>query len=531
MRKVILTAIFSIFVTAVSVSAQTSWLDRPIRNWNNSSTVPRAPRGEMNDARCRDIIRTPESVADRALTRVGWSLYGASQTYGNITVINALSGFDGMCRPTGYNTFVFSGSRFIGKLSPENMDSRTDGSLTHADLWNAKGLSAEFNRYTSNDALCCPSQKSSVVYEISATTVKPTNVTTEKICNIATEPEPEETAVTGTVTYRNRSALPRNAVITVKLVDVSRADAAGKVIAEQKIDSDGKQVPFAFSLGYKPDQINSRNRYNVQAEIRGGNGRLLYITDTAHPVLTQGNPSNVEIVVAQVRGGGQNPGNNDRSIRGTVAYRERIALAPNSDLTVELIRIDANGVEQDVVAQTTFSTGTRQVPITFELPYAQSSIENNADYAVRAEIKTGDEVQFNSAEPQKIVLRRNGNTNNVELMLVKAETGITGKSISLSKFGTGSLAIEGRSSELLINGSVEVKTDGAGSVKVSGLFKSFTFEGMVTEFDEDSIIIKVKNSGDADASGTIEIRYSGRNLRSISSTDLTLDSQKATLRF
>ncbi len=527
MRKIIIAAVFSIFIGAVSVSAQTSWLDRPIRNWNTSTTVPRAPRGTM-DAQCRAQIRTPESLADRALTRAGWSLFGASQTYGSMTVINAMSDADGMCRPTGFNTFVFNGSRFLGTLSPTNMDSRTDGSLIQATLWSGDNLSAQFNRYTSNDALCCPSQQSTVTYKLSSTGIEASNVRTEKTCTTPSEPE-QENVVTGTVTYTNRSALPRNAIITVQLLDVSRADAMGEVVAEQKIEADGKQVPIAFSLQYKPNQVKRRNRYTVRAEIKNGNGRLLYTSTTAYPVITDGNPSNVEIVVERVRGG-QNQGNNDRSVRGTVTYRERIALAPNSDLTVELVQIDANGVEEDVIAQTTFSTGTRQVPITFELPYAQSSVDNNANYALRAEIKTGNEVQFNTAEPQKIDLRR-GNTNNVEIVLAKAETGITGKTASLSKFGTGTLAIEGHSSEFLIRGNVDVKTDGSGSVTVSGLGKSFTFDGIVTQFDNEMIKIAVKNSGEADASGTIEVRYSGRSLRSISSTDLVLDSQKASIRF
>ncbi len=530
MKKVILAAIFSIFVGAVSVSAQTSWLDRPIRNWNNSSAVPRAPRGGSIDAQCRETIRTPESLADRALTRSGWSLFGASQNYGSITVINAMSGADGMCRPTGFNTFVFSGSRFLGTISPTNMDSRTDGSLIQATLWSGDNLVAEFNRYTSNDALCCPSQQSTVMYKVSSTGIEATTVNTEKTCGlITTEPSEPQNAVTGTVTYTNRSALPRNAVITVQLLDSSRADAKAEVVAEQKIEADGKQVPFEFSLEYKPNQIRRRNRYTVRADIHNANGRLMYNSTTAYPVITDGNPSNVEIVVERVRGN-QNPGNNNRSISGTVAYRERIALAPNSELTVELIQIDANGAEEDVIAQTTFSTGTRQVPITFELPYAQSSIENDANYAIRAELKSGNQLQFNTVEPQKIELRR-GNTNNVQIMLVKAEMGITGKTASLAKFGTGTLAIEGRSSEFLIRGNIEVKTDGSGDVTVSGLGKSFTFSGIVTQFDNDVIKINVKNSGEADASGTIEVRYSGRSLRSITSTDLVLDSQKATIRF
>ena len=41
--------------------------------------------------------------------------------------------------------------------------------------------------------------------------------------------------VTGSVTYRERIALPPSAVVTVKLLDVSRADAPAELIAEQVI--------------------------------------------------------------------------------------------------------------------------------------------------------------------------------------------------------------------------------------------------------------------------------------------------------
>jgi len=46
--------------------------------------------------------------------------------------------------------------------------------------------------------------------------------------------------VTGTVTYRERIALPPTAVITGQLVDVSRADAPAVVIGEQVIHSSGQ---------------------------------------------------------------------------------------------------------------------------------------------------------------------------------------------------------------------------------------------------------------------------------------------------
>ena len=529
MKNTIFITLF-ILLGTFAAAAQVSWLDRPLRDWNTSTAVPRAPRGAAIDSRCRSQIRTPESLADRALTRAGWSLFGAAQTYGSITVINAMSGVDGMCRPSGYNAFVFSGSRFVGTLSPENMTSREDGSLITATLWNAESISAEFNRYTSRDPLCCPSQKSSVTYTITNNKLKASEVNTEKICS-PNQPTPEtgnETVVTGTVTYRDRSALPRNSVVTVRLIDTSRADDTANVIAEQTIDPDGKEVPFAFALGYKPDQINRRNRYSVRAEIKNRNGRVMYTNDTAVPVLTYGNPSsNIEVVVT--RAGRQNQGTTDRSIRGTVTYRERIALQSDSDLTVELVQLDAQGNEEDVVAQTTFSTGTRQVPISFELPYAQSSIETNGNYAVRASISHSGETLFETAEPQAVNLGRA--SNNVQLVLVKGETGVTGKTASLSRFGTGTFSLEGRSNELLINARAEVETDGSAKVTVSGLLKSFSFEGIVTQFTDDMITVSVKNSGDADASGTIEIRYSGSSLRSITTNDLVLDSQKASIRF
>jgi heat shock protein HslJ len=105
-----------------------------------------------------------------------------------------------------------------------------------------------------------------------------------------------QAAVTGTVTYRERSALPPTATVTVQLLDVSRADAPAAVIAEQVIQADGKQVPFSFSLAYDPAQIDPRHTYSVRATIKDGD-RLLFTSAQAYPVITNGNPTNVEIVV------------------------------------------------------------------------------------------------------------------------------------------------------------------------------------------------------------------------------------------
>ena len=52
----------------------------------------------------------------------------------------------------------------------------------------------------------------------------------------------------GTLTYRQRIAIPPQTEATVRLVDVSRADAPATVIAETRFKTEGRQVPLPFRL-------------------------------------------------------------------------------------------------------------------------------------------------------------------------------------------------------------------------------------------------------------------------------------------
>jgi uncharacterized lipoprotein YbaY/heat shock protein HslJ len=106
-------------------------------------------------------------------------------------------------------------------------------------------------------------------------------------------------AVRGTVTYRERIALPPQAVIEVQLVDVSLADAPATVISSVSINAEGRQVPFAFELPYDPAQIDPRFSYAVQARITV-DGQLRFISTTRNAVITQGNPTELDVVVSPV---------------------------------------------------------------------------------------------------------------------------------------------------------------------------------------------------------------------------------------
>jgi putative lipoprotein len=57
--------------------------------------------------------------------------------------------------------------------------------------------------------------------------------------------------VTGSVSYRERIALPPDAVIQVSLLDVSLMDVAAKLISEQTIKP-RHSVPVPFALEYHP---------------------------------------------------------------------------------------------------------------------------------------------------------------------------------------------------------------------------------------------------------------------------------------
>jgi putative lipoprotein len=106
-------------------------------------------------------------------------------------------------------------------------------------------------------------------------------------------------AVTGTVTCLQRIALPGNAVIEVRLLDVSKADAPATTVAQEIIRPQGKQVPIPFTLKYDSSRINEGARYDVQARILIKD-KLSYINTQAYPVITMGNPNKVEVVVEPV---------------------------------------------------------------------------------------------------------------------------------------------------------------------------------------------------------------------------------------
>jgi putative lipoprotein len=106
------------------------------------------------------------------------------------------------------------------------------------------------------------------------------------------------TTVSGTVTYRQRSALTREAEVYVDLRDAG-APAEVPPLVRSRIPTPG-QVPVAFTLTYDPASLDPSRSYALSARITD-RGELRFVTE--HPVTlpTAGDAPPVEIVVGPVR--------------------------------------------------------------------------------------------------------------------------------------------------------------------------------------------------------------------------------------
>ncbi len=100
----------------------------------------------------------------------------------------------------------------------------------------------------------------------------------------------------GRVYYRERIALPPNAVISVLLEDVARADAPAEVVASKRFGPEGGP-PWRFTLGYDPDQLDPRGRHVVRARIEV-EGRLWFTNTESIPAFD--GEGTVQVLVRRV---------------------------------------------------------------------------------------------------------------------------------------------------------------------------------------------------------------------------------------
>ncbi len=116
-----------------------------------------------------------------------------------------------------------------------------------------------------------------------------------QLLNLPVKLDPRQKRLTGTITYREFSALPPDAIATVELREIVRDGLRPITIARQTITK-APRVPIPFTLEYDPSEVVAGRKYVLNATISAG-GRQLYAMRRDVPVLDGRSSANVQLVV------------------------------------------------------------------------------------------------------------------------------------------------------------------------------------------------------------------------------------------
>lgn len=172
------------------------------------------------------------------------------------------------------------------------------------------------------------------------------------LVNMPLKLDPKQEAITGTITYRERTTLPRDAVATVELREVLRSDLRPVTIARQTI-SPAPRVPIPFSIEYDPTEIDSRRTYVIDANITGG-GRQIFAMRQSAPILDGRSTTDVSLLVEATTTGGGSSGmsQNQQIAQITQWFREYLRREPREqELYVWEAHLARGGSLSDVQLQ------------------------------------------------------------------------------------------------------------------------------------------------------------------------------------
>jgi putative lipoprotein len=120
------------------------------------------------------------------------------------------------------------------------------------------------------------------------------------------------------------------------------------------------------------------------------------------------------LMLAACDGGGREA--ETASLTGTVTYLQRVALPPEAEVYVVLEDVSLQDAPAGMIAETTFPTKGKQVPIPFTIKYNARTIEESHSYTVRAEIRVDGQARFMSGQSYPVLTR--GATNTAEIIVM-----------------------------------------------------------------------------------------------------------------
>lgn len=173
-----------------------------------------------------------------------------------------------------------------------------------------------------------------------------------RLLNLPIKLDGRNEAITGTITYRGSTTLPRDAVATVELREVVRSDLRPITIARQTITGI-RSVPIQFSLDYDPTQTDNRRSYVLHASITS-QGREIYSMRTGVPTLGNRPTSNVQLLVESTSNfpAGTITNRQDQLAQITQWFRQYLGREPRAqELYVWEAHLDRGGTLADAQLQ------------------------------------------------------------------------------------------------------------------------------------------------------------------------------------
>jgi len=104
-------------------------------------------------------------------------------------------------------------------------------------------------------------------------------------------------------------------------------------------------------------------------------------------------------------------------VTGTVTYREKIALTPEATVTVQLVDVSRADAPAITIGEQVIEN-PGQVPISFEIEYDPSAIDQRFTYAVQVRIMEGDKLAFINDTAYHVITR--DSPTHVDMVLVRA---------------------------------------------------------------------------------------------------------------
>ena len=125
-----------------------------------------------------------------------------------------------------------------------------------------------------------------------------------------------------------------------------------------------------------------------------------------------------------------------KTLEGTVAYRERMALPPGASVEVQLVDVSLADAPSRTLAEVSF-TPEGQVPLPYRLQYDDAEIQPGRSYALQARITLGDRLMFINTTRHAVFTGEAGETNIMVERVVAAPASPAGRWLAEDIRGRG----------------------------------------------------------------------------------------------